>query len=183
MALRSAGTASSDSPNIHSIFRRASRRSQVEEDRLLLRWVSTGCSLLFSPALLIRSSAFSDTPKKEPTVGRRCDLPWVVSTTYSRFFRRPTVDRFLPLPRARSERGGIAPSRSVESSVVFPSREGRRFGGGKKTPLEAQSLGPSSGVSILSTVDRLGVRCWYTLFSYICPRLLWGSTSLDVHFN
>ena len=32
--------------------------------------------------------------KKEPTVGRRCDLPWVASETYSRFFRRPTVGRF-----------------------------------------------------------------------------------------
>ena len=33
--------------------------------------------------------------KKDPTVGRACDLPWVVETTYSRFFRRPTVGRFL----------------------------------------------------------------------------------------
>ena len=32
--------------------------------------------------------------KKRPTVGRRCDLPWVASETYSRFFRRPTVGRF-----------------------------------------------------------------------------------------
>ena len=32
--------------------------------------------------------------KKEPTVGRRCDLPWVASETYCRFFRRPTVGRF-----------------------------------------------------------------------------------------
>ena len=32
--------------------------------------------------------------KKRPTVGRRCDLPWVGETTYSRFFRRPTVGRF-----------------------------------------------------------------------------------------
>ena len=30
----------------------------------------------------------------KPTVGRRCDLLWVVMTTYSRFFRRPTVHPF-----------------------------------------------------------------------------------------
>ena len=30
-------------------------------------------------------------------VGRRCDLPWGVITTYSRFFRRPTVGLFLGL--------------------------------------------------------------------------------------
>ena len=33
--------------------------------------------------------------KKNPTVGRSTDLPWVGETTYSRFFRRPTVGRFL----------------------------------------------------------------------------------------
>ena len=32
--------------------------------------------------------------KKGSTVGRRCDLPWVASETYCRFFRRPTVGRF-----------------------------------------------------------------------------------------
>ena len=37
--------------------------------------------------------------KKGPTVGRSTDLPWVGETTYSRFFRRPTVGRFLALPR------------------------------------------------------------------------------------
>ena len=35
--------------------------------------------------------------KKDPTVGRRCDLLWVVIKTYCRFFRRPTVGRFLAL--------------------------------------------------------------------------------------
>ena len=33
--------------------------------------------------------------EKRPTVGRRCDLPWVASETYCRFFRRPTVGRFF----------------------------------------------------------------------------------------
>ena len=33
--------------------------------------------------------------KKGSTVGRLCDLPWVALTTYSRFFRRPTVGLFL----------------------------------------------------------------------------------------
>ena len=37
----------------------------------------------------------SQEGKKGSTVGRRCDLPWVVITTYSRFFRRPTVGLFL----------------------------------------------------------------------------------------
>ena len=37
--------------------------------------------------------------KKKPTVGRRTDLPWVGETTYSSFFRRPTVGRFLALSR------------------------------------------------------------------------------------
>ena len=42
--------------------------------------------------------------KKKPTVGRRCDLPWVGETTYSRFFRRPTVGRFL---RVSKEGAGV----------------------------------------------------------------------------
>ena len=33
--------------------------------------------------------------KKGSTVGRRCDLQWIALTTYSRFFRRPTVGVFL----------------------------------------------------------------------------------------
>ena len=36
--------------------------------------------------------------KKGCTVGRSTDLPWVVSTTYRRFFRRPTVGRFWGAP-------------------------------------------------------------------------------------
>jgi len=39
-------------------------------------------------------------PQKGPTVGRLDDPLWVGRTTYSRFFRRPTVGRFLPHPRA-----------------------------------------------------------------------------------
>ena len=46
------------------------------------------------------------TSQKRPTVGRLCDLPWVASTTYSRFFRRPTVGRFLPLGKALQKRAG-----------------------------------------------------------------------------
>ena len=33
---------------------------------------------------------------KKPTVGRRCDLPWVVETTYSRSLKH-ALDRGLPL--------------------------------------------------------------------------------------
>ena len=36
--------------------------------------------------------------KKRPTVGRRKNLLWVVSPTYGRSHRRPTVGLFLPLP-------------------------------------------------------------------------------------
>ena len=157
--------------------------AQRKKTSFFFAGVLRGALCFFSPLLLIRSSVPSGTPQKRPTVGRIDDLPWIGKTTYSRFFRRPAVDRFLPLPSPHSKRGGIAPPRSTESFDFFPSRRSRRFGGGRKTSLEAQILSPSSGVSIPSTVDRLGVRCWYTLFSYLCPRLLWGSTSLDVHFN
>ena len=40
-------------------------------------------------------SRLSDTSVKRPTVGRRCDLPWVDETTYSRFYLRSTVGPFL----------------------------------------------------------------------------------------
>mgnify|MGYP000915064074 CR=1 FL=1 len=43
--------------------------------------------------------------KKDSTVGRPCDLPWVVSTTYSRFFRRSTVGRFLAPGEGGCRRG------------------------------------------------------------------------------
>ena len=33
---------------------------------------------------------------KKPTVGRRCDLPWVVETTYRRSLKH-ALDRGLPL--------------------------------------------------------------------------------------
>ena len=38
----------------------------------------------------------SSTSQKGSTVGRLCDLPWVVLATYSRFFRRPTVGSKMP---------------------------------------------------------------------------------------
>ena len=47
------------------------------------------------PSLKSRASGRG---QKGPTVGRIGDLPWVVMTTYSRFFRRPTVGRFLEVP-------------------------------------------------------------------------------------
>ena len=40
-------------------------------------------------------SRLSDTSVKRPTVGRRCDLPWVDETTYSSFYLRSTVGPFL----------------------------------------------------------------------------------------
>ena len=51
-----------------------------------------------SPSDEVREEA-CEWGKKEPTVGRTCDLPWVGETTYSRFFRRPTVGRFLRVPK------------------------------------------------------------------------------------
>ena len=44
-------------------------------------------------AKIARREAVSEGGKKDPTVGRRDDLPWVAETTYSRFFSPP--------PRAR----------------------------------------------------------------------------------
>ena len=48
--------------------------------------------------------------KKGSTVGRLCDLPWIAETTYSRFFRRPTVGLFLGVLKVRVQvvrkRGG-----------------------------------------------------------------------------
>ena len=43
-------------------------------------------------------SRLSDTSLKRPMVGRRCDLPWVGETTYSRFYLRSTVGPFLGVP-------------------------------------------------------------------------------------
>ena len=43
--------------------------------------------------------------KNRSTVGRRSDLPWVGETTYSRFFRRPTVGRFLGPGKGGCRRG------------------------------------------------------------------------------
>ena len=37
-------------------------------------------------------ATYGRSPKK-PTVGRRCDLPWVASTTYSRFLLSPLEGR------------------------------------------------------------------------------------------
>ena len=56
--------------------------------------------------------------KKESTVGRRSDLPWVVLTTYSRFFRRPTVGRFWGVRKGRvslGRKGGGRKTRVKES--------------------------------------------------------------------
>ena len=55
--------------------------------------------------------------KKGCTVGRRSDLPWVVSTTYSRFFGRPTVDRFLGVRKgwvSLGRTGGCRKTREME---------------------------------------------------------------------
>jgi len=69
---------------------------------------------------LVRRSPFrrdqgvrSEGVKKRSTVGRLCDLPWVVETTYSRFFRRPTVGRFLTLPKRPLEAGSGRVSFSI----------------------------------------------------------------------
>ena len=44
--------------------------------------------------------------KKGSTVGRLCDLPWIALTTYSRFFRRPTVGLFLGLLKVALKEAG-----------------------------------------------------------------------------
>ena len=67
--------------------------------------------------------------KNKPTVGRPCDLPWVVSTTYSRFFRRPTMGRFLGVSKDDSQALEKDAFRWVERSekkcrLFFPPFEG-----------------------------------------------------------
>ena len=64
----------------------------------------------FAPSLFrlagLGEGGSSSTPQKGSTVGRLCDLPWVASETYCRFFRRPTVGRFLPLGKALQKGAG-----------------------------------------------------------------------------
>ena len=55
--------------------------------------------------------------KKGSTVGRRTDLPWVGETTYSRFFRRPTVGRFWGAPSPLFMRAGGGLRNSVRERV------------------------------------------------------------------
>ena len=60
--------------------------------------------------------------KKGSTVGRRSDLPWVVSTTYSRFFRRPTVGCFLGVQKGSvslGRKGGCRKTRRKESEGTW----------------------------------------------------------------
>ena len=71
--------------------------------------------------LLVRRSLFrwgrgarSQGVEKRSTVGRLCDLPWVGETTYSRFFRRPTVDRFLTPSEVPCQAGWRGPLLSDE---------------------------------------------------------------------
>ena len=71
--------------------------------------------------LLVRRSPFrwgqgarSQGVKKRSTVGRLCDLPWVGETTYSRFFRRPTVGRFLTPSEVPCQTGWRGPLLSDE---------------------------------------------------------------------
>ena len=56
--------------------------------------------------------------KKGCTVGRRSDLPWVVLTTYSRFFGRSTVGRFWGVRKgwvSLGRKGGYRKTRAKES--------------------------------------------------------------------
>ena len=59
--------------------------------------------------------------KKGSTVGRRCDLQWVALTTYSSFFRRPTVGLFLGVLKERAQvlrkRGGSTQEKGHLSAV------------------------------------------------------------------
>ena len=49
-------------------------------------------------AKIARREVLSEGVKKDPTVGRRKNLLWVVETTYRGSQRRPTVGFFRPLP-------------------------------------------------------------------------------------
>ena len=70
----------------------------------------------------VKAPPRSRTPKMGPTVGHLCDPLWVVITTYCRFFRRPTVGRFLPPLRIPSQETETAPLPAME----IPLAEGRR---------------------------------------------------------
>ena len=58
----------------------------------------------------------SEGGKKDSTVGRPCDLPCIGETTYSRFFRRPTVGRFLGVSKDGSKASEKDTFRWVERS-------------------------------------------------------------------
>ena len=74
--------------------------------------------------------------KKGCTVGRRCDLLWVVETTYSRFFGRPTVDRFLGVRKgwvSLGRTGGCRKTREMEPDERGKSIDSHQVGGDAST--------------------------------------------------
>ena len=77
-------------------------------------------SLLTSSSKLLRASFYS---LLRPTVGRIDDPREVGQATYSRFFRRPTVGRFLPLPSALLQRRSEA---LFSPSAILRQRKGWR---------------------------------------------------------
>ena len=63
----------------------------------------------------------SEGVQKRPTVGRSTDLPW--ETTYSRFFRRPTVHPFWGVSE-----GTLSMGRAPHPFLpLFPVAEGANF--------------------------------------------------------
>ena len=102
--------------------------------------------------------------KKRSTVGRRKNLLWVVMTTYHGSHRRPTVGRFLGVPKRmlKPDRGGGEKSREHPVETLrrrswFSSagllrdalqKIGRMFGGSELAGLAL--LGASRLVAVLS---------------------------------
>ena len=74
--------------------------------------------------------------QKRPTVGRRCDLLWVVETTYSRFFGRPTVGRFWGVQKGEvslGRKGGCRKTRRMEPDERGKSIDSHQVGGDAST--------------------------------------------------
>ena len=68
--------------------------------------------------------------KKRPTVGRRKNLLWVVSTTYGRSHRRPTVDPIFGVPEKALERIRREGEKSREHPVETLQRRRRSSSAG-----------------------------------------------------
>ena len=94
-------------------------------------------------------------PQKGPTVGRLDDPLWVGRTTYRRFFRRPTVGRFLPHPRAPA----ISP---VGGKILAPDL---RWDQTWSVRIKRLHLSPLHQAHTLQLRDKVSLDKYLTLYS------------------